>query len=137
MSGINHVAVWVAGIIQFVLGAGWYTALGRIWMAGIGKDEIQLAAEMGHSPLPYIVSLATGVVIAYTLAWLLPRIGAASAAAGAKTGVVLGLGLIGSTLAQNYAFEARPISLWLVNAGYMVVGMGITGGILGQWRKTA
>ena len=24
MNAINHVAVWVAGIVQFLLGAGWY-----------------------------------------------------------------------------------------------------------------
>ena len=137
MSKINHVAVWMAGIVQFMLGAGWYTLLGRAWMAGIGKDEVQLAAEIGHSPLPYIISLATGLVIAYTLAWLLPKVGAASAASGAKTGALLGLVLIGGTLAQDYAFEARPLSLWLINAGYMIVGMAIMGAIVGHWRKAA
>ena len=73
MRNINHVAVWIAGVVQFMFGAGWYTLLGKTWMEGIGKDEVQLAAEIGHSPLPYIISLATGLVIAYTLAWLLPR----------------------------------------------------------------
>ena len=137
MGSVNHVAVWVAGIVQFMLGAGWYTALSRVWMAGIGKDEVQLAAEMGHSPLPYIISLATGLVIAYTLAWLLPKVGAASAAAGAKTGALLSVALIGTTLAQNYGFEARPVSLWFINAGYMIVGMAIMGAIVGHWRKAA
>jgi hypothetical protein len=137
MSSFNHVAVWVAGLVQFMLGAGWYTLLGRSWMAGIGKDEVELAAEIGSSPLPYIMSLVTGLVIAYTLAWLLPKVGAASAASGAKTGALLGLALIGTTLAQNYGFEARPLSLWLINAGYMVVGMAIMGAIVGHWRKTA
>ncbi len=107
MNTINHIAVWVAGIVQFLLGAGWYTLLGRAWMAGIGKDEIQLAAEIGHSPLPYILALVAALVIAYTLAWLFPRLGVQSAAAGAKAGAVLALALIGSTLAQNYGFEAR------------------------------
>jgi len=137
MSSINHVAVWIAGIVQFMVGAGWYTALGRAWMVGIGKDEVQLAAEHGHSPLPYVISFAAGVVIAYTLAWLLPRVGAASAATGAKTGALLGLAFIGTTLAQNYGFEARPVSLWLINTGYMVVGMAIMGAIVGHWRKAA
>lgn len=135
MNAINHVAVWAAGVVQFILGAGWYTLLGRAWMAGIGKDEVQLAAEIGHSPLPYIISLATGLVIAYTLAWLLPKVGAASAAGGAKTGALLALALIGTTLAQNYGFEARPPSLWLINAGYMVVGMAVMGAIVGHWKQ--
>jgi Protein of unknown function (DUF1761) len=135
MHAINHVAVWVAGIVQFILGAGWYTLLGGAWMAGIGKDEVQLAAEIGHSPLPYIISLSTGIVIAYTLAWLLPKLGRETAAGGAKTGALLGLALIGTTLAQNYGFEARSVSLWLINAGYMVVGMAVMGAIVGHWKK--
>jgi len=93
--------------------------------------------QNGHSPLPYVISFAAGVVIAYTLAWLLPKVGAASAATGAKTGALAGLALIGTTLAQNYGFEARPVSLWLINTGYMVVGMAIMGAIVGRWRKAA
>jgi hypothetical protein len=38
---------------------------------------------------------------------------------------------------MNYGFEARPLSLWLINAGYMVVGMTLMGAIVGGWRKKA
>ena len=86
MNAINHVAVWAAGVVQFILGAGWYTLLRPAWMAGIGKTKEQLMAEHGNSPLPYIIALVAALVVAYTLAWLLPRLGAQSAAGGAKTG---------------------------------------------------
>jgi hypothetical protein len=53
MNAISHVAVWATGIVQFLLGAGWYTLLGPAWMAGIGKTEAQLVAEEGVTdPLP-------------------------------------------------------------------------------------
>jgi hypothetical protein len=134
---INHVAVWAAGIAQFILGAGWYTAFSRAWTAGIGKTQEQLMAEHGNSPLPYIIALVAALVVAYTLAWLLPRLGAQSTAGGAKIGAILGLALIGTTFAQSYGFEARPLSLWLINAGYMIVGMALMGAIIGHWRKRA
>jgi hypothetical protein len=134
---LNHVAVWAAGIVQFLLGAGWYTAFSRAWIAGIGKTQEQFMAEHGNSPLPYIIALVAALVVAYTLAWLLPRLGAQSAAGGAKTGALLGLALIGTTFAQSYGFEARPLSLWLINAGYMIVGMALMGAIVGHWRKRA
>jgi hypothetical protein len=137
MNAINHVAVWIAGIVQFLLGAGWYTLLGQAWMAGIGKTEAQLTAEHGHSPLPYVIALGAALVVAYAIAWLLPKLGPPSTGSGAKAGAMLALALIGSTLAMNYGFEARPLSLWLINAGYMVVGMTIMGAIVGQWRKKA
>ena len=60
-----------------------------------------------------------------------------SASSGAEAGATLALTLIGGALATNYGFEARPLSLWLINAGYMVVGMTIMGAIIGHWRKQA
>ena len=137
MSAINHVAVWAAGVVQFLLGAGWYTLLGPAWMAGIGKTKEQLMAEHGNSPLPYIIALVAALAVAYTLAFLLPRLGAQSAGGGAKAGAALGLALIGTTFAQAYGFEARPVSLWLINAGYMVVGMALMGAIVGHWSRRA
>ena len=137
MNAINHVAIWVAGIVQFLLGAAWYTLLGRVWMAGIGKTEAQLTTEIGHSPLPYVIALGAALIIAYTLAWLLPKVGPQSAGGGAKGGAALALALIGTTLATNYGFEARPVTLWLINAGYAVVGMTLMGAIVGHWKKKA
>ena len=135
MKGINHVAVWVAGVVHFMLGAGWYTVLAQAWIKAVGKSEEQLRAELGNSPLPYIVALGAALMVAYTIAWLLPKVGAQSLGGGAKTGATLALALIASTLAMNYGFEARSPALWLINAGYMVIGMAIMGAIIGGWTK--
>ena len=106
-------------------------------MAGIGTTTEQLLAEHGNSPLPYIIALVAALVVAYTLAWRLPRLGSQSAARGAKTGADLARALIGTTDAQAYGFESRPVSLWLINAGYMIVGMALMGAIVGHWKKRA
>ena len=135
MGSINHIAVWVAGIVHFLLGAAWYMTLGKVWMAGIGKTEAQLVAENGGSPAPYIIGIIAALAVAYGLAWLLPKLEAQSVAAGAKAGIILALAFIGSTMAMNYGFEVRPLSLWLINAGYMTVGMAVMGGIIGGWKK--
>jgi len=135
MGGINHIAVWIAGIVHFMLGAAWYTTLSQAWLESIGRTEEEIRATQGSSPLPYILGLAAGVIIAYTLARLIPRLGKPTAANGAAIGVALALALIGSTLAMNYGFEARPLSLWLINTGYMTVGMAISGAIIGGWKR--
>jgi hypothetical protein len=44
---------------------------------------------------------------------VLPKVGAASAAGGAKTGALLALALIGTTLAQTTG-SRRAASLWLI-----------------------
>ena len=138
MSGINHFAAIVAGLVQFAFGAVWYTLFSQAWMVGIGKTRDQLMAANGNSPMPYIIGVVTAIIVAYTLAWLLPKLGAQSVAGGIRTGVTLALTLVATTLALNYGFEGRSLSLWLINSGYMVIGMGVMGAIVGGWtRKVA
>jgi len=135
VSGVNHIAVWVAGVVHFLLGAGWYTAFGQAWARGVGKTEAQIMAEQPNQALPLVIAFAVAVVIAYTIAALLPKLGAPSMAGGAKAGAALAVCLIATTLAMMYGFEARPVSLWLINSGYMIAGMALIGGIVGGWRK--
>ena len=118
-------------------GAGWYTTLGPTWVAGIGRTEAEIEAAQPNMATPMVIAFVAAVIIAYALAWLLPKVGAQSAAGGAKTGAMLALALIATTLATNYGFEARPISLWFINSGYMIVGMAIMGAIVGSWTKKA
>ena len=54
---------------------------------------------------------------------------------GALTGATVAFGIVGAMLALNYGFEARGITLWLINAGYAFVGLVIAGAIIGAWRK--
>jgi hypothetical protein len=137
MTGINHAAVWLAGIAHFLLGAAWYTAFGELWLEGVGKSKEQLMTESGGLPTPYIIAVVAALIIAYTLARVLSRLEVRSAAGGALTGALLALGFIGAAIATNYGFEVRPVSLWLINTGYLVVGMAIMGAIIAPWKKKA
>ena len=135
MGTVNHVAVWVAGIVHFIIGAAWYTALGRFWLTAIGKTEAQVKADQPNMAIPLIIAVVVAIIIAYALAWLLPKLGGLSAVAGARIGFLLALVLIATTLAMNYGFEARSIALWLINAGYMIIGMAAMGAIIGGWKR--
>jgi hypothetical protein len=131
----NHWAVLVAAIVFFALGALWYNVLSRPWLDGIGKTIDQITKENGGSPLPYVVGFLAIVVMCYTLAWIVQKGMTPSAGNGALTGATVAFGLVGATLALNYGFEARGITLWLINAGYVFVGLIIAGAIIGAWRK--
>ncbi len=54
---------------------------------------------------------------------------------GALTGATVAFGLVGGMLALNYGFEARGVTLWLINAGYALVGLVLAGAIIGGWKK--
>ena len=111
MAGINHAAVWLAAILHFLFGAAWYTGFSQAWLEGIGKTMEQLQAAGGGMPTPYVVGFI------------------------AALGAGMAVGFIGAAIATNYGFEARPLSLWLINTGYVVIGMAIMGAIIAPWRK--
>jgi hypothetical protein len=137
VSGTRHVAVWIASIVFFVLGAIWYSVMAAPWVTAIGKTMDELTREQGASPLPYIVGFTAILVMCYTLAWLMHRLQAATLAAGLRLGAIIAIGFIAATLALNYGFEARPVTLWLINSVYVIVGLALAGAIIGGWKRAA
>ena len=135
MRSINHLAIIVAAVVFFAIGAVWYNVFSKPWLEGIGKTMDQLARENGGSPLPYIVGFIAIVIMCYTLGWIVQRGLTRSAGNGALTGATVAFGIVGAALALYYGFEARGITLWLINAGYVVVGLVISGAIIGGWRQ--
>jgi hypothetical protein len=131
----NHLAVIIAAAVWFAIGAAWYTALRRQWLQGIGKSLEQLAQENAGSPLPYVVAFVSLLAMCYTLHWIIGQTTTPTMATGAMTGLIVGLGTCAAALALNYGFESRSVSLWLINAGYDVVGLVVAGTIIGGWRK--
>ena len=137
MKSANHLAVIVAAVVVFVLGAGWYNLLATPWLAGIGKTVEQITAEHGTSKIPYVVGFVAILVMCYTLNWIVDKALQPTAGSGAAAGATVALGLVGAALALNYGFEARGVTLWLINAGYVFIGLVIAGAIIGAWRKKA
>ena len=54
-----------------------------------------------------------------------------------RLGAAVALGFIGANLALNYGFEWRSVNLWMINAVYAIVGLGIAGAIIGGWKRRA
>ncbi len=135
MKSTNHLAVIVAAIVFFALGAAWYTVLADPWAAGVGKTMAQLKAETGGSAMPMVLGFIAILVMCYTLNSLLNRLGDTTLASGAKVGAFVALGFVAANIALNYSFENRGTALWTINSGYVLVGLTIAGAIIGGWRK--
>ena len=137
MGVARHVAVWIAAIVFFVLGTIWYSVLSVQWLAAIGKTMAQMAAEQSGSPVPYVVGFVAILVMCYTLAWLIDRLQATTFAGGMGLGAAIAIGFISANLALNYGFEWRTVTLWVINAVYVTVGLAIAGAIIGGWKRQA
>ena len=53
---------------------------------------------------------------------------------GLIAGLLTGLTFISVAIGVTYLFEARPFSLFAINAGYQTVLFAAMGAILGAWR---
>jgi len=135
VSVARHLAVWIAAIVFFVLGAIWYSVLSVQWLAAIGKTADQMSREQGGSPLPFVVGFVAILVMCYTLAWLIDRIEARTFAGGMALGATVGAGLLSANLALNYGFESRGVALWVINAVYVIVSLAVSGAIIGGWKR--
>ncbi len=129
---INYVAVIVAAIINMVLGYIWYGPLfGRQWMQMMGmKMENVNRAEM---PRIYSWTFVTALVTAYVLARIVDWAAAKTFGAGMVVGFWVWLGFVATVTAAGVLFERRPTGLYVLNNGYQLVALAITGGLLAAW----
>ena len=54
-----------------------------------------------------------------------------------KVAAILWLGFVGTVTITNYSFELRSLALMAIDAGCPLIGMLVTGAILGAWRNRA
>jgi hypothetical protein len=128
---INWLAVLVGAVIYYLFGWLWYTVLGNQWLAFLGKTKDQMAMTPG----PLIVSAVVALVVSFGTAVALSHDDDRTPAHGAQFGLFFGVFFIASMMLQGYMYEGRPIGLWLINAGYAVVGLVILGLLHGAWKK--
>jgi fluoride ion exporter CrcB/FEX len=130
----NYVAVFVAALAYWLLGALWFGVLfGTSWLA---LEHIPPDQASGMHPIaPYIVSFILNLVIAFVLAQLCAWRNANTAARGAALGILIWIGFLGPVTFTTYMYEMRPKQLFAINEFYPLVGLCLMGAILGAWTR--
>lgn len=132
----NHAAVVVAAIAYWLLGALWYGVLfGKPWMA---LEHISMEQAQSMSPVvPYIITFALNLLIAYSLAQICIWRNANTGGRGASVGVLLWIGFIGPITYTTYMYEMRPKELFAINEFFSLAGLVLMGAIIGAWKRKA
>lgn len=130
MDAVNWLAVIVAAIATFLLGAIWYgPLLGKPWgrASGISEDRPR-DANMART---FGVAFVLQLLAAFALAMF---IGAeAGVGFGTFAGFMTGAFFVATAFGVVYLFEQRPLALWAIDAGYQIVAFTMMGAILGAW----
>lgn len=127
----------VAALAYFMLGALWYSKFlfAKRWIADLKIDVNAPDAKKGMGMM-FGGSFVLMFVQCLALAMLAGRIENITDTwmSGAKLGVLTGCCFCAAAVGVNYLYEKKPLSLFLINAGYAIVGNMIAGIIICCWR---
>ena len=92
------------------------------------------AANIGPA-ITYGSAILTTLILAIFLSWLIQATGSQTLTRGIAVAVATWFGVVFTTWATEYAFEARSPQIFFINTGYCLTGMIIMGAVLGAWKK--
>jgi hypothetical protein len=132
ISTVNWLAVIVATLLYFFLGALWYSPVlfAKKWMElrNISENDID-----GPNPVIFIYSFLLQFIAVSSLALFITVMGVESAVHGALVGFGAGAGILFSLAGTTGIFTELKIQLHFLDSGYHVIGLTIAGIILGLW----
>ena len=132
-AGINHLAVLVAAIVSWIFGAVWYGALGKQWMAALGKTKEELMPGGQPNPVTFIVSFIAQLIMAEMLAGLIGHLGPGQFTV--KNAVISALfvwfGFVLTVLVTNHGFQKAKRELTVIDGGHWLGVMVLQALVLG------
>lgn len=128
----NHMHVLLAALVQWVIGAFWYSPVlfANPWTAMV---EVRPEAKGGRMVLGMIVSFLGSLVVAFMLMHVIWWSGAYGFKQGARVGFILWAGFICAPLCAQYIYESRPFKLFAATAAYWLVALTASAALLAHW----
>lgn len=128
---INWIAVVVATLLGFGLGALWYNpkVFGGPWLAEVARPVDQL-----NPTEAMIVTFFTTLLGAIALAFFVVVIPMVGWLPGLKLGLFVGVFVVGATQISDGAHQGRSWKVRMIDAGYRTVMFAIMGAVIAAWR---
>ncbi|MBL0146665.1 MAG: DUF1761 domain-containing protein [Chitinophagaceae bacterium] len=132
---INWIAVLVAALAYFALGALWYSKIlfAPKWIAYLKIDVNDPEAKKGMGMM-FGGSFLMMFIISLAIAILAGRLDLSGWMSGLKLGAFIAVCFCITSTAINYLYEKKPLGLLLINGGYQLVGSIIAGIIICSWQ---
>jgi len=133
ISNASILAILVCGVFQWFLGAAWYSPalFAKPWMAALG---IVPDGEKKGLVFGMICSLIASLLLSFVLWHMVSWARVDNWGAGAFIGFLCWLGFVAAPQFPQGIYERRPARLFLINTGYWLVCMVVTGAVLVVWR---
>jgi hypothetical protein len=125
----------VAGVAFFAIGAVWYAppVFGKKWQEA---HKIEMNEESKKRiPMLFASTFVIGLLMAFGMGAALHVMQAPGTCMnGIKTGLFLGGMFCALPIGINYLYTGKSFMVWIIDAGYHVVGLTLMGIILSVWH---
>jgi uncharacterized protein YneF (UPF0154 family) len=133
---LNYLAILVAAVGTFILGALWYSPalFAKSWVKAHGYSEEELKAMRARMGPRYAAALVCDAVIAFGVAVLVQDLHLVRPVQGLKLGLLVGVCFLAANALTGFLFSNKKIGAWVIDAGYQVVFSVWMGFLLTVWR---
>ena len=133
-SSINYLSIGIATLAAYVVGAIYYTVLGKVWVKAARLDP----ATMKRGASPFIISFVAEFVLAVVLYTVLDDITFAGTfseefdlKASVAWALILWAGLVAMPLVVNHRYEGASWALTVINGVHWLLVLLVMAGIIG------
>ena len=137
---VSYLAIFVAAILNMVLGSVWYGPLfGKQWMAlmGMSKEKMDSQKNKGGMWKNYLLAFIGSLVMGYVLSHSIVFAGSYLNMSGVQAGMMAGfwswLGFVAPVTLGTVLWEGKPWKLWFLLNGYYLISLLIMGSVLAMW----
>jgi uncharacterized protein DUF1761 len=135
-ASVNYLAVFVATVAGWLVGAVWYGVFSKAWVAAQGKTMDGFKQEQAGKQLaflPFVLVFISNLIMAVMLYGIMKHVGPFTIRAGLISGALIWFGFVATTMAANNAFQGRKPMLTVIDAGHWLAVLLVIGAILGAF----
>lgn len=134
-SQLNWLAILVAAVAYFMLGAIWYSKalFGSKWATVVGIDMNNPDKKKGMAKMMAGTFLLI-IVTCVALAVLVHRLELSVIASALKLGLITGICFATTAVSISFIYESRPTALYFIDCGYHLAGHLIAAIVLVVWQ---
>ncbi|MCE5315759.1 MAG: DUF1761 domain-containing protein [Parachlamydia sp.] len=132
ISDVNLLAVLVSGLLSIVIGGLWYSPklFGSKWLELSNVNPEECKGRMGKC---YLGAFILGLIMSFVLALFVKAAHAQTALDGAKVGFWAWLGFGATIPFSAVLWEKKPVALYLIHTGCLLVTLLVIGALLAVW----
>ncbi len=127
---INYLAVVIAALAGFGLGAVWYMVLAKPWLRAVGKTREEMQAR---GAFPFLIAIIALLLMSWMLAGLMGHLAQINVRGGVMIAFFVWVGFVITTMAVNHAYSGAKPMLTLIDGLYWLAALAVMGAVIGAF----